>query len=69
MNSSCVGWMCGGTPVPAGSSDSHANISALCAFEWYMCPSTFQTCPSYASSARVMPLASSPSTMSSLLIG
>ena len=69
MNSSCVGWMCGGTPVPAGSSDSQANIEALCALDRYLWPSTFQTCPSYASSPRVMPLASSPSTMSSLLIG
>src|SRR5262245_4946404 len=38
MNSSCVGWMCGGTNVPGGSSVSNAKQSSLCALSQYVWP-------------------------------
>src|SRR5262249_940461 len=54
MNSSCVGWMCGGTKVPGGKVACQANESSDTSFDPYVWPRMCPTMPSTPVLALVM---------------
>src|SRR5262249_14408968 len=55
MNSSCVGWICGGTNVPGGNVACQENDGSLSHFGTYVWPRMFQTIPSMPVPALVTP--------------
>src|ERR1700723_2206860 len=55
MNSSCIGWICGGTNVPGGSVACQENEPSETCFGTYVWPRIFQEMPSMPVPAFVTP--------------